>query len=99
MSSTTQSTSNLHLSSSWPARPGCNSSFSFLALRTRALPRWAWLRRVSQRQAWGARALGEGAMVALARVQAQASEARAQVLALAQVLASKEMIFPHCMSI
>lgn len=54
------------------------------------MPRWAWLRRVSQRQAWGARALGEGVTGALARVQAQASEARAQVLALAQVLASKE---------
>ena len=40
----TLSTSSLHLSSSWPGQPGCNSSFSFLALRTLAWPRLAWPR-------------------------------------------------------
>ena len=92
LSSTTQSTSSLHLSSSWPGRPGCNSSFSFLALRTQAWRRlalrsWVW---GAQRPAWAAPALGEGDLEALVRARVQAWGALALAQALALVLACKE---------
>ena len=97
MSLNTLSTSSLHLSSSWPGQPGCNSSFSFLALRTLAWPRLAWPRLAWRNWAWGvqrpalvARALGEGDLGALAQARAPVWEVRARVRALDQVLACKE---------